>query len=127
MISSKVLEKILNIKDKLYDIKQYENTVVYTFTEESFCYDEINIFELADRCIEQAEKLGYSIIAISDFDLRHCAIEEYKNYWFTAYVNMNLFPELNKKETHLYDVSEETRPKAIISAFEWILENKDEK
>ena len=82
--------------------------------------------EIADKCIEQAEKLGYTIIAISDFDARHDSIENYDKYHFTAYVNMNLFPELNKREyTHLYDTNAKTRQEAIISAFEWILEIKD--
>ena len=86
----------------------------------------INIYEIANKCIEQAEKLGYTIIAISDFDARHDSIENYDTYYFTAYVNMNLFPELNKREyTHLYDTNAKTRQEAIISAFEWILDNKD--
>ena len=39
---------------------------------------------------------------------------------------MKLFPELNKREyTHLYDTNAKTRQEAIISAFEWILDNKD--
>ena len=89
-------------------------------------HEVINIYEIADKCIEQAEKLGYTIIAISDFDARHDSIENYDKYHFTAYVNMNLFPELNKKEyTHLHDIGAKTRQEAIISAFEWILEIKD--
>ena len=89
-------------------------------------HEVINIYEIADKCIEKAEKLGYTIIAISDFDARHDSIENYDKYHFTAYVNMNLFPELNKKEyTHLHDINAKTRQEAIISAFEWILEIKD--
>ena len=86
----------------------------------------ITNLEIADKCIEKAEKLGYTIIAISDFDARHDSIENYDTYYFTAYVNMNLFPELNKKEyTHLHDINAKTRQEAIISAFEWILKIKD--
>ena len=47
--------------------------------------DELVInLEIADKCIEQAEKLGYTNIAISDFDARHDSIENYDTYYFTA-------------------------------------------
>ena len=85
-----------------------------------------NIYELAHKCKEWACKKGYSIISISDFDIRHDTIDNYDKYYFTAYINMNLFPELNKKEyTHLHDINSSTEPEAIFKACQWILDNKD--
>lgn len=86
---------------------------------------DINIYELAHKCKEWAHIKGYSIITMSDFDLRHNDAIDYHEYSFTDYINMNLFPMLNKKDyTHLHDVSDKTEPESIFKACQWILENK---
>ena len=80
---------------------------------------------LSNKCKEWAHIKGYGIITMSDFDLRHDDAINYHKYHFTAYINMNLFPELNKNEyTHLCDVSAKTEPEAAFRACEWILHNK---
>ena len=135
MISKELLSEVLDIP--LQHIRYNGTTNHYKiFKENLFNWNsgdygrwsnlEINIYELAHKCKEWACKKGYSIISISDFDIRHDTIDNYDKYYFTAYINMNLFPELNKKEyTHLHDINSSTEPEAIFKACQWILDNKD--
>lgn len=126
-ISKKLVETIVG-EDIYGAIIIEDNIIKYATLENIECsFDmfenhEINIYEFAFKCKEWSTKLGYKIITVSDFDIRHDIAENYKDYYFTAFINMNLFPEINKKDfTHLHDVSCKTELEAIFKACEWIL------
>lgn len=127
-ISKKLVETIIG-EDIYGAIIIEDNIIKYAILENTECSfdmlvnNEINIYEFAFKCKEWATKLGYKIIAVSDFDIRHDIAENYKGYYFTAFINMNLFPEINKKDfTHLHDVSSATELEATLEACEWILD-----
>lgn len=127
MISKELMSEVLGYR-VLSNILIQEEIIIklnFEYFQTKYENDEINIYELAYKCKEWACKKGYSIISISDFDIRHDTIDNYDKYYFTAYINMNLFPELNKKEyTHLHDINSSTEPEAIFKACQWILDNK---
>lgn len=127
-ISKKLVESVIG-EDVYGTIIIEDNVIKYCTLDkkehgfDTFNNNQINIYEFAFKCKEWSTKLGYKIITVSDFDIRHDISDNYKDYYFTAFINMNLFPEINKKDfTHLHDISGSTELDATLEACEWILD-----
>jgi len=110
-ISKELLSEVLGKKvDKVYTADNEGNNFK-TFVRPRFgdFVDEINIYELAHRHKEWAWNNGYEI---SSFKANH------SGYWLAIVkiIDFNIPP---------LGFTDNTEPKVIFKACEWILENKD--
>lgn len=109
IVSKRLLNSVLGIKNIFGEIKLQGNNIHYryrymcgTITNKS---EDINIFQLANKCKKKAKSLHYYL----NSDLSSC--EVWKD-----------LKEVYISEEYLKD--EFAEPKSIFKSFEWILDNE---